>query len=992
MSTFFDFPTLNSPYLIPTKHWDLDSNGQPTEKIIEKRRPADFITPIPKPQKQNAQLEIDLRTEKAKNISTENQKYDSDFINAIRLQVEKWKNLPQKNWNVTPQTAKLLEHWRHYSFRGIRPFFCQVEAAETLIYLTEAAPHTKEGRNFLEHIKESNAEANPDLFRIALKMATGAGKTTVMAMIIAWQTVNAIRYPNSKNFTKCFLVVTPGITIKDRLRVLFPNDVDAYYSKRELVPSEMLPDIQKAKIVITNYHNFILREKIELSAGNRRLLRGRCGAEIETKETPGQMLQRVCSEFLSKKNIMVINDEAHHCYREKVSKHADKLDEESKENNEAARVWISGLEIIQKKTGIRTVVDLSATPFFLRGSGYEEGTLFPWTVSDFSLMDAIECGIVKLPRVPIIDNVSANIPKYRNLWEHIGTKMPKKGRTKIESLDPLALPTELQGALESLYGHYEKVFALWEQANVKVPPCFIIVCNNTATSKLIFDYVSGYGNKNGHLRLFRNFDDNLKPLPKPKTLLIDSLQLESGEKLSEEFIKAAREEIDVFKDEIFKRTGNSQVAENLKDSDILREVMNTIGKEGKLGEGIRCVVSVSMLTEGWDANTVTHILGVRAFGTQLLCEQVVGRALRRQSYELNEGGLLNPEYADIFGIPFDFTAKPVIANPSPPAKTIRVFAMPERKHLEIEFPRVSGYRIELPNDILKAKFTEDSIYTLTPEIVGPTKTKNAGIIGKSQDFTVEHLNNRQQTIVMKLTQHLLETKYRDGNGFPKFYLYGQLKAIVTKWFEDYFKCVGGTKPAQLLYSELANEACNRIFNATITAEDSNSNNIKIMLDPYNSRGSTQYVNFITSKKNHFQTSVKKCHVNWAILDSVWEGEFCRIAESNEKVLCYVKNQGMSFEVPYLLGSAEKKYIPDFVLLIDDGKGKENPLHLIVEIKGIRGEDAKIKKQTMETFWIPGVNNSEQFGRWAFVEFTNLFEMEKDFSEFISKFTEQGVSR
>ena len=988
MPDFFDSPILNSPYSVPTKHWELDSSGQPTEKIVERRRSADFITPIAKPQKQNSQMAMDLRSEEAKSISTDKQKYDAAFINAIRLQLEKWKNLPKEKWNVTPQTAKLLEHWRHFNFSGIRPFFCQIEAAETLIYLTEAAPHSKEGRNFLEHIRNSNAEANPELFRIALKMATGAGKTTVMAMLIAWQTINAVRHPNSKNFTKCFLVVTPGITIKDRLRVLFPNDVDAYYSKRELVPSEMLPDIQKAKIIVSNYHNFMLREKMELSAGGRRLLQGH-GNEIETKETPGQMLQRVCPEFLSMKNIMVINDEAHHCYREKVSELAAQLDDESKENNEAARVWISGLEIVQKKIGIKTVVDLSATPFFLRGSGYDEGTLFPWTVSDFSLMDAIECGIVKLPRVPIVDNVSAEIPKYRNLWEHIGKKMPKKGGAKYDNLNSLNLPPELQGALESLYGHYEKVFKLWQQANIKVPPCFIIVCNNTATSKLLFDYVAGSKERMGRLPLFRNFDDNMKPLAKPNTILIDSLQLEKGEKLSEEFIKAAEDEIALFKHEVFKRTGSYKAEENLKDGDILREVMNTVGKEGKLGEGIRCVVSVSMLTEGWDANTVTHILGVRAFGTQLLCEQVVGRALRRQSYELNEQGLLNPEYADIFGIPFDFTAKPTLSKLNPPAETIRIFAMPERKGKEITFPRIAGYRTELPNKILNAKFTEDSIYTLNPEIVGPTITKNAGIVGQTENFTVERLGDvRVQTVVMKLTQHLLETKFKDGDGIPELYLYGQLKPIVEKWFFGYFKCIGGAKPAQLMYLELANEACNRIFNA-INSGSSGGGNIKITLDN-NPLGSTGQVNFTTSKKLRFKTDSRKCHINYAILDSEWEGEFCRIAEKCEKVLCYVKNQGMGFEVPYLMSSAERKYIPDFILLIDDGK--DSPLNLIVEIKGFRGEDARAKKQTMETFWIPGVNSSGEFGRWAFAEFTSVFEMEKDFGEMISRFTEQGANR
>jgi type III restriction enzyme len=260
-------------------------------------------------------------------------------------------------------------------------------------------------------------------------------------------------------------------------------------------------------------------------------------------------------------------------------------------------------------------------------------------MSDFSLMDAIECGIVKLPRVPVADNIpGAEMPKFRELWKHIGTKMPKKGRGKGAKLDPLNIPVELQTALEALYGHYDKTSSLWKNANINVPPCFIVVCNNTATSKLVYDYISGFHRENqdgstelenGRLKLFRNFDDHGNLLARPNTLLIDSEQLESGEALNKDFRKMASDEINRFRREIIERTGDQRQAENLTDQDLLREVMNTVGKYDTLGGNIRCVVSVSMLTEGWDANTVTHILGVRAFGTQLLCEQVIGRALRR---------------------------------------------------------------------------------------------------------------------------------------------------------------------------------------------------------------------------------------------------------------------------------------------------------------------------------------------------------------------------
>jgi type III restriction enzyme len=701
---FFERPILNSPYECPRRHWELDEQGQPTQQIIDTRRKAEFITPIPKPKKRKgAATQPNLGYDEVAALSTKDQKYDiTSIINEVRGLVDGWRALPSSEWQVTPETARLLQHWRHHPFSSQRPFFCQVEAVETAVWLTEVAPESKIGKKFIDHLTDANKDANPELFRLALKLATGAGKTTVMAMLIAWQTINAVRRPGSKRFTRGFLVVSPGLTIRDRLRVLQPNDPDSYYASRELVPSDMLDEVNRAKIVITNFHAFKPRERIELSAGGRSLLQGR-GEELNTLETEGQMLQRVMPDLMGMKNILVLNDEAHHCYREKP-KEADDEDlkgderKEAEKNNEAARLWITGLESVNRKLGVARVLDLSATPFFLRGSGYAEGTLFPWTMSDFSLMDAIECGIVKLPRVPVAQNIPGDeMPMFRNLWENIRKDMPKKGRAKGGELDPLKLPTRLQTALQALYGHYEKTFILWEQSGIKVPPCFIIVCQNTAVSKLVYDFVSGFHRENedgsttlenGRLSLFRNFDETTgNPLPRPNTLLIDSEQLEAGNALDSGFRDMAADEIERFRREIVERTGDQRKAESITDQELLREVMNTVGKPGQLGGAIRCVVPVSMLTEGWDANTVTHVLGIRAFGTQLLCEQVIGRALRRQSYDLNEENLFNVEYADVFGIPFDFTAKPVVAPPQPPRETIQVKAMrPERDHLEIAFP------------------------------------------------------------------------------------------------------------------------------------------------------------------------------------------------------------------------------------------------------------------------------------------------------------------
>ena len=995
---FFQQPILNSPYEIPTRHWELDASGQPTRQIVESRRRAEFISPIPKPKKRKGKAEQkSLALEDDQGLSTEKQRYHTAIINSVRQQVDRWRAIPNPaDWHVTPETARLLQHWRHHEFQSIRPFFCQVEAVETAIWLTEVAPHAgKAAEGFLEHLANANREANPELMRLALKLATGAGKTTVMAMLIAWQTINAVRRPQSKRFTRGFVVVTPGITIKDRLRVLQPNDPDSYYASRELVPHDLLEDVHKAKIVITNFHAFKRRERMELSKGGRSLLQGR-GEELQTLETEGQMLQRVMPELLAMKNILVLNDEAHHCYREKPADEEDedlKGDErkEAEKNNEAARLWISGLEAINRKLGVARVFDLSATPFFLRGSGYAEGTLFPWTMSDFSLMDAIECGIVKLPRVPVAENIPGDeMPIFRNLWENIRHDMPKKGRGKGGELDPLALPTRLQTALQALYGHYEKTYKLWLEAGIKVPPCFIVVCNNTAASKLVYDYISGFHRENadgmktlenGRLELFRNFDAHGNPLARPNTLLIDSEQLESGEGLDDQFRGMAAAEIEQFRREIVERTGDAKHAENLSDQDILREVMNTVGKADRLGGSIRCVVSVSMLTEGWDANTVTHVLGVRAFGTQLLCEQVIGRALRRQSYELNEEGFFNVEYADVLGIPFDFTAKPQVAPPQPPRETVQVKAVrPDRDALEIRFPRVEGYRVELPEERLTAKFDETSILELTPDLVGPSITRNAGIIGEGVDLSLEHLKGmRQPTLIYHLTQRLLYTKWRDPGEAPKLHLFGQLKQITRQWLDTCLVCKGDTQPALLMHQELADMACARIT-AGITRALVGERPVKAVLDPYNPVGSTRHVNFNTSRSLRWETEATRSHVNWVVLDSDWEGEFCRVAEAHPRVRAYVKNHNLGLEVPYRFGSEMRRYLPDFIVRVDDGRGDADLLNLVVEIKGYRREDAKEKKATMDAYWVPGVNHLGTLGRWAFAEFRDVYQIEGEFEK------------
>ncbi len=631
-------PIINSPFEEPKHHFRFDDDGI-TNDIVGERRISSYFIPVAQPKKKGKQLVLDTEW-------TAERIKPNDEINRIRARVAMWRQGGYPG--ITKMSSRLLEYWQRDD-RERKLFFCQIEALETAIYIAEAAK--KYGDAWIEnYLRDSNESANPGLFRVAFKMATGSGKTVVMAMLIAWHALNKLANSQDARFSDTFLLVTPGITIRDRLRVLLPNDPDTYYAKMDIVPPDLRDELNKAKFVITNFHAFKCRETVKAGKLTKAILGN--GDKGVFTETPDQMVRRVCREICNKKNIVVISDEAHHCYRRKPDGEEVKLTgddrKEAEKREEEARIWISGIEAVKNKIGVKAVYDLSATPFFLRGSGYAEGTLFPWVVSDFSLIDAIESGIVKVPRVPVADDsMQGEQPTYRDLWLRIREHLPKKGRGTDSIGGEPKLPAELEGALQSLYSNYDKYYRKWEQNTVarengQTPPVFIVVCNNTNVSKMVFDYIAGWEKPladgstivvPGKLDVFSN-EENGQWRARPNSVLIDSQQLESGEAMSDDFKKIATREIEEFKSEYCARFPGRD-AEQLTDEDLLREVMNTVGKPGRLGEHVKCVVSVSMLTEGWDANTVTHILGVRAFGTQLLCEQVVGRGLRRMSYALN---------------------------------------------------------------------------------------------------------------------------------------------------------------------------------------------------------------------------------------------------------------------------------------------------------------------------------------------------------------------
>jgi len=978
-------PVINSPFAEPNRHFKFNDEGI-TGEIESGRRISAYFVPIARPRKsKGAKQKALFDTEWTQDRLEENK-----LVNDIRRRVGYWRKLGYLG--VTPVTARLIAYWTD-SHREKKLFFCQNEALETAIYLLEVSKKYNDA--WIEgFLREANESSNPGLPRMAFKMATGSGKTVVMAMLIAWHTLNKRANPQDARFSDTFLIVTPGITIRDRLRVLLPNDPENYYRQRDIVPAHLLEELGQAKILITNYHAFQRREKISAGKIAKSILaQGKDGQPSPFTETPDQMVRRVCRDLGNKKNIVVLNDEAHHCYRRKPDAEEEALtgDDriEAKSREEEARIWISGIESVKSKMGVKAIYDLSATPFFLKGSGYSEGTLFPWVVSDFSLTDAIEAGIVKVPRVPVADNsATGEQPTYRDLWLRIRDGLPRKGRkTETVNGEP-SPPLELQGALHSLYGNYEKYYWLWEQ-NREVrergvtPPVFIVVCNNTNVSKLVFDFISGWERQidgklsvqAGKLEIFRNDDDRGGWLHRPNTILVDSRQLESGDAMSDEFKKMAAREIDEFKAEYRDRFPGRD-ADALTDEDLLREVMNTVGKAGKLGEHIKCVVSVSMLTEGWDANTVTHVLGVRAFGTQLLCEQVVGRALRRMSYSVNAQGLFETEYAEVYGIPFSFIpCSGATAEPNPGPKPKRVCALESSIDCEVSFPRLLGYRYDIADERLHAVFSEDSKMPLSAADI-PTQTENAPIVGESSIHTLDDIKRRRENeVVFLLAKLTLEKYFRDRDGNDKPWLFPQLLGIARRWLAECVTLKDNTFIQLLLLIELAHDAADRIYRSVA---DSNSGQatLRPILRPYDSEGSTRYVDFDTTRPV-YATRADKCHISHVVADTdSWEQKMAQALENMPEVARYAKNHNLDFTIPYTLNGEEKNYIPDFIACLDDGHGKDDLLNLIVEVTGERKKDKAAKVATARTLWVPAVNNHGGFGRWAFVEIADPWDAEK----------------
>ncbi len=986
-------PILNSPYDEPDQYFEIGPAG-PTGEIHVGRRPSESFIPIAVAKKGAAvQGEFDLDTG-GERIER------NTLINDLRRDVSKWRRGSQY-LGVTPISRKLLQHWADPD-RENRVLFCQREAAETAIFLTEVAGRSG-FTDWRRRLEPENQAHNDGLPRIALKMATGSGKTIVMAMLIAWQTLNKVQSPRDARFSNRFLIVTPGITIRDRLRVLLPEDPGNYYNQRDLIPADLKGGLEHARIVITNYHAFQLRDAKEIQnvARNTRLLLKGDRRDDPFKESPQAMVSRVLRDLggagKDKQQIVVLNDEAHHCYQDKLVTSDTKLSTEEKDANEQARVWFKGLRAVAKSIGIKQIYDLSATPYYLKGSGYNEGFIFPWTVSDFSLMDAIESGIVKVPRTPVDDDAADSLVTYLRLWDFIGDKLPKRAmKDKVADWIP---PPELEGALRSLHRSYQKAFAYWEaelKKHGETAPVFIVVCPNTAVSKLVHDWIAGetvevdgevIAHKPGNLELLSNVVDGI-PLRRPRTILIDSAQLESGEGMKADFKQAAAAEITAFQNEFRLRNPGGNV-DKITHEDLLREVMNTVGRKGKLGEHVRCVVSVSMLTEGWDANTVTHILGVRAFRSQLLCEQVVGRGLRRRSYVVNpETQRFDAEYANVYGIPFQFISSDrPMADPRPAKPVVEVAAVEGREHLRITFPKLDGYRIEIPDEPLILDLTDAPRLEIGPNTV-PRWVELAGPVGEAEREAGDRRVYRNKEVAYALAKRILTKEFNVGED-RRPWMFPQLADICSQWIENCVTVAPGHSIGYLVtITEAQVEACELIWGAITRVVGNRRERLLPILNRFDPEGSTGDVDFLTRKATVPPEKTVKSEVSHVTLDgkdgNLWEELLAEELELNKHVAAYVKNDHLGFTIPYVHKGRSHDYVPDFLVRLRKRDDADVERVLIIEVSGSRKSPGPTtaKAETARNSWCTAVNNHGGFGRWGYTEMTKPQEFRARLAEAI----------
>lgn len=969
-------PILCSPYEEPNAHWVYDTQ---TGEAVKNpgRREAGYWFKTERTGSEQRQMQF----------IQEEERDDLPIVNALRADVKRWRetNYP----NVTPVTRELLRHWASDNLKH-RLFFCQREAVETIIYLVEIlrggrGPRFKPQFSAEELSKLVDAPNTPglqELIRYGCKMATGSGKTVVMAMLIAWAFCNRGKVPSDERFPAAALVVCPNLTIKQRLQVLRPETVDNYYDEFTLIPTKLRPLLNKGKVLVTNWHQFALESPHHEGGQTYDVVN-------KGEETPDAFARRVLGELYSRSPLMVLNDEGHHAYRPAATD--EKLSADAKKEREEATVWISGLDRMNQACGVRFCVDLSATPFYIQGSGHSEGSPFPWLVSDFGLVDAIESGITKIPRLPVSDSTGRPEPKFFRLWKTINADILPAERLSGGRPRPDAVYREAEGALITLASQWKERFAYIQEASdaqEKTPPVLIVVCDNTDIAEHFYRKISGEqvvevleqnGKKTrtrkqtvyGQGALFPELSNSEGVL---RTLRIDSKMLADAENAAPSGSRA-------------------QAAEEL------RHIVATIGKKGQPGEQVRCVVSVAMLNEGWDANNVTHILGLRAFSSQLLCEQVVGRGLRRMSYTPDpETGLLTEEYVDVYGIPFSvipFKGRPS-GKPEPvdrPKNHVR--AIPEREAFEIAFPNVEGYAFALRKDEIQADinameplhlqpsrhptatFVKPSVGydTGSPSLLGPGQTV---VHDKEAFYKMTHFQAVKFTIAHQIVQKLINDSTRQREAklglLSRHRLFPQVFRFVDAYVEKKVDFRGGN-PLDLAQERYVTLVVERLLAAIEPNETRGEVPLLPILNRYEPIGRTRGVNFLTARPCH---GTQKSHVNQVVLDTdTWERSACFWLEFSEDVVCYVRNDHLGLSIPYEYAGVSHAYEPDFIVKLTNG------VHLVLETKGFEPDQALAKHEAAKR-WVSAVNNWGQRGKWEFHVCHNPQQLRHELAHLVSE--------
>jgi type III restriction enzyme len=927
-----DNPILNSPFDEPARYWAYEE-GQPI--LREGRRPAGYY--------------LKARTRGPQTSLFEEEFVPLDLVNTIRERVKAWRE--QGYPGVTPITRQLLQHWNNPD-RERKLFFCQREAAETLIWLVEAYPAEKQGIMVPKDAPSPpagragvGASSSPPagragvgaaLTRYACKMATGSGKTVVMGMTIAWQVLNKLANPQDRRFSDAVLLVCPSLTIKERLQVLLPWKSNNYYDKFDLVPRGMLERLQQGKFEITNWHLFQLKDD---SRSKSVVQRG--------VESDAAFCRRVLKEIGNKQNILIINDEAHHAYRPAPLAEEVKaqLSLEEIAEREEATVWVSGLDRIHAVRGINFCVDFSATPIYIKGSGYNEGEAFPWIVSDFGLVDAIESGIVKIPRVPVDDNTGALIPKYFRLWEAINQSLPASERqTARRRAKPESVIREAEGAIVTLASEWKRTFVEFQRSGSPVPPVMIVVCDNTDLAKLVHEHIA-QGNVLPELENSKHNGE--------VTFRIDTKLLAEAEAATEGETK-------------------QETAERL------RKIVDTIGKiewEGEgdpPGEHIRCVVSVGMLNEGWDAQNVTQILGLRAFTSQLLCEQVVGRGLRRLNYD----DFSEPEYVDVYGVPFEVI--PVKKQPLSRGEVQRVStlvkALPERRHLEITFPRVEGYVFDVRQRI-RINLESVPYLQIAPQ-EEPTEVVAKPAVGYRigrpdrlwpgtevlQDRNPFHQQQRLQETVYEIAAELTRRLTEKGSEWTgRHLLFPQVLNIVWEYLEERVVLSSPDTPleevALLKYKQRIIE---RLTEAIEPDTQTGEPLILPVIERFRPIGSTSQVLFRTTRPC---VGTTKSHISHVVLDAPnWEHSVAYQLERTPEVFAYARNDHLDLTIPYEWQGVRHEYRPDYLIRWRCEDGHE--VRVILEVKGFETEQDR-QKEAAARRWVRAVNHHGELGLWVF---------------------------